>query len=886
MSLTYLFQLPNNGSGSPVDVDLPRADARPPERRTGSPHMTDDVLAEGWTLTADPATLPSGLPATLAARLGSGVPARVPGTTHTDLLAAGLVPDPYVDRNELEVAWMKRVDWSYARPLDVAPAAADERVDLVLEGVDTVATVRLGDAVLARTANQHRTYRVDLRDHLRPGPQVLRVDLTAALTYAEAEAARLGPRPMAYAQPFNMVRKMACSFGWDWGPDLQTAGLWRPVRVQRWRVARLAGVRPLVTVEPDGTGVVEVVVDVERSGLAGGEVPLVVTAHVAGAEGVAEVRTGATTGTVRLEVPHAPLWWPVGHGAQPLHDLRVELRAGDPAAPAGPRGTGPLLGAWSRRIGFRTVELDTLPDDHGAGFTLRVNGRAVFVRGANWIPDDHLLTRITRDRLAGRLDQALGAHLNLLRVWGGGIYESEDFYELCDERGLLVWQDFLLACAAYPEESPLREEVEAEAREHVARLTPHPSLVLWNGGNENLWGFRDWGWEPELDGRTWGYAYTTDVLPAVVAELDPTRPYVANSPTSPGYDIRDVHPNDPDHGSHHQWDVWNRVDYTVYRDEVPRFCSEFGFQGPPTWATLQRAVRAEDGSVAGKEHPTFLLHQKAEDGNGKLDRGMAPHLGVPSDLDDWLWAGQLNQARAVRFAIEHHRSWWPVTAGSVVWQLNDCWPVTSWAAVDGDGRPKPLWWALRAAFAERLVTVQPRDGRESLVVVNDTPVLWKATAVLERQTLGGDVLARAEVPLTVGAWSVGTFPVAADLRTPDDPSAEVLVVSLDRRRAVHTWVEDVDLALDPAPFDARVHPVQDGYAVEVTARSLVRDLTLLVDRLDPAASVDEALVTLPAGARATFRVRTAATLDPAALVAAPVLRSANDVVVATRAPGA
>ncbi len=844
--------------------------------------MNRDVLAEGWTLTAT-AGLPQDLPADLADALATGVPARVPGTTHTDLLTAGLVPDPYLDRNEEVLAWMKRVDWAYAHPLQLAPPADDERVDLVLEGVDTVATVRFDGTVLARTANQHRSYRIDLREHVRPGPQTLRVELASALTYAEAEAARLGPRPMAYHQPFNMVRKMACSFGWDWGPDLQTAGLWRPAAVERWRVARLASVRPLVDVEPDGTGVVHVHVDVERSGLPGGDAPLVVRARVAGSDVVAEVRPGATTAVVRLEVAHAPLWWPVGHGAQPLHELQVELRAADPGAPAGPRGTGPLLGAWSRRIGFRTVELDTAPDDDGSAFTLRVNGRSVFVRGANWIPDDHLLTRITRERLAGRLDQALGAHLNLLRVWGGGIYESEDFYELCDERGLLVWQDFLLACAAYPEESPLHQELEAEAREHVARLTPHPSLVLWNGGNENLWGFRDWGWEPRLDGATWGLRYATEIFPAVVAELDPTRPYSPNSPSSPGYDLHDVHPNDPDHGTHHQWDVWNRVDYAVYRDEVPRFCSEFGFQGPPTWATLERAVRAEDGSVAGKEHPTFLLHQKAEDGNGKLDRGMAPHLGVPSDFADWLWAGQLNQARAVRFAIEHYRSWWPTTAGAIVWQLNDCWPVTSWAAVDGDGRRKPLWWAMRAAFAERLVTVQPRDGRESLVVVNDTPALWKANAVLERQTLDGAVLARAELPLTVGAWSAATFPVAASLRTPDDATREVLVVTLDGRRAVHTWVEDVDLALDPDPVDARVHPLQGGYAVEVTARSLVRDLTLLVDRLDPDATVDEALVTLPAGAQATVRVRTARTLDPAALVSAPVLRSANDVVVRARA---
>ncbi|CAN5246971.1 hypothetical protein BH11ACT1_BH11ACT1_10370 [soil metagenome] len=241
---------------------------------------------------------------------------------------------------------------------------------------------------------------------------------------------------------------------------------------------------------------------------------------------------------------------------------------------------GVPLDEWHRRIGFRTVEIDTEPDEIGAPFTFRINGRPIFAKGANWIPDDHLLTRITRDRLARRVDQALDANLNLLRVWGGGIYETDDFYDVCDEKGVLVWQDFPLACSAYPEEEPLWSELEAEAHQNVARLTPHPSLVLWNGGNENLWGFMDWGWQEDLAGATWGYRYYTELFPALVADLDPTRPYVEGSPCSPGEQLDAVHPNDPDHGTHHQWEVWNRIDYTAYRDEIPRFCSEFGFQAP------------------------------------------------------------------------------------------------------------------------------------------------------------------------------------------------------------------------------------------------------------------------------------------------------------------
>ncbi|MEO7589211.1 MAG: glycoside hydrolase family 2 protein, partial [Arachnia sp.] len=538
------------------------------------------------------------------------------------------------------------------------------------------------------------------------------------------------------------------------------------------------------------------------------------------------------------------------------------------------------LDSWHRRIGLRTVGLDTSDDEGGTAFTIIINGVPVFVKGANWIPDDHLLTRITRDRLARRIDQAAGANLNLLRVWGGGIYESEDFYELCDERGLLVWQDFLLACFAYPEEEPHRSEFEAEAREHVTRLTAHPSLVLWNGGNENIWGHEDWGWKAPLAGRTWGSHYYYDLFPGIVSELAPTTPYSAGSPFSPRRTPEEMHPNDPDHGTHHQLEVWNRIDYTRYRDDIPRFCSEFGFQGPATWATIERAMRTPDGSMPSKDDDVWLVHQKAEDGNGKLDRGLAPHIGVPEDFADWHWATQLNQARAVAHAITHYRSWWPRSAGAIVWQLNDCWPVTSWAAVDGDERPKPLWWSLRAANADRLLTVQPRgegeDRRDVLAVINDTGQTWSGTVAARRERLDGTPLASAELPISVAPRSVTLLDIPDDVRVPADPADEVLVVELDGERAVHCFVEDIELRLDPSPLEATAEAVDGGYLVHVRARSLAKDVAVFADRLDPRAEVDACLVTLPAGASTIIRVRTDVTGLEANLVASPVLRTAND----------
>ncbi|RKS06667.1 beta-mannosidase [Nocardiopsis sp. Huas11] len=813
------------------------------------------TLHDGWRMSAIAGPVPENI-------AGRALPAAVPGSTHLDLLAAGLIPEPYLDSAETELAWIHRTDWRYELTFDATAPAEGERVDLAFDGLDTVATVELNGHVLGRTANMHRSYRFDVRAALREGANELAVTFRSALEFAEEQRESLGARPHVNAHPFNMIRKMACSFGWDWGPDLQTAGIWRPVRLERWTTARLARVRPLVTVAPDGSGRVEVHADVERAGT-GTDTGLVLTAEVAGHRVEAAVPAGADTAVAVVEVPGVRLWWPAGHGEQPLYDLSFALAEAGAAEP---------LDTGSRRIGFRTVTVDTAPDEHGTPFTLVVNGKPIFVKGANWIPDDHFLTRITRERLERRVDQAVGANMNLLRVWGGGIFESEDFYDVCDERGVLVWQDFLLACAAYPEEEPLRSEFEAEAREHVARLTSHASLALWNGGNENLWGYMDWGWQEPLAGRTWGHGYYTDLFPRIVAELDPTRFYADGSPYSPGHALDAVHPNVDDHGTHHEWTVWNQTDYRAYRDNVPRFCSEFGFQGPPTWATLTDWVHDEPMTP---ESPAFLLHQKAEDGNGKLNRGLSAHLPTPATFEDWHWATQLNQARAIVFGIEHYRSWWPRTAGAIVWQINDCWPVTSWAAVDGDERAKPLLYGLRHAYAPRLLTVQPRDGRDVLVAVNDTDEPWEGRVAVQRQSFAGAVLAEDGIDLSVAPRATAVLDLARPLLAAGNTKEEVLVATYEDARAVHLFREDVDLHYATDALTAKAVAVPGGYRVDVRARSFARDVAILADRVAPDAEVDDMLVTLLAGESRSFTVRTEADIDPSALTAPLVLRSAN-----------
>jgi beta-mannosidase len=822
--------------------------------------MIKNDLHSGWTVRAAGGPVPPEVG-------DSPLTATVPGTVHTDLLAAGLIADPYTGTHEAELTWLHRAAWRYETTLTAEPAAPDERVDLVFDGLDTVATIVLDGTELGRTANMHRGYRFDVRDLLRTGDAVLSVHFDSALEHAEAVQEQIGERPSAYGHPFNAVRKMACSFGWDWGPDLQTAGIWKPARLERWRVARFARVRPLATLDADGsTGRLRVHVDVERSGLgAAGDlrVQVVVDDLPEDCSGQLTLPAGTDSGVVELEVAEAPVWWPAGHGGQPLARVTVALLDATGGAP---------LDTSTRRVGFRSVALDESPDAAGSRFALVVNGREIFALGLNWIPEDHLLTRITRQVYADAVDRAVAANANMLRIWGGGIYESDDFYDVCDERGVMVWQDFPLACAAYAEEDPIRAEILAEARENVARLSSHASLVIWNGGNENIWGHEDWDWKPRLGDKTWGARYYYEDFPAILAELDPTRPYHPGSPSSPGFDPEVVHPNDDRHGTRHEWIAWNEQDYTWHDRYTPRFCSEFGWQAPPAWATLTAALAPED---LHKESAAFLLHQKATDGNGKLDRGLAHHMRIPEDFVAWHWATQLNQARATAYAVEHLRSHAPHTMGSIIWQLNDCWPVTSWAVVDSAGRRKPAWYTLRRSYAPHLITFQVRDGALALVAVNDTDQPWTGQVRLRRADFDGAERAGARLDLHVAPRSVTTAALPADLLAAGDTTREVLVADVDGLRATHLFAEDTDLVYDPAAVQARATRTDNGYDVTVTASSFTRDIAILADRVAPDAVVDDMVVDLLPGESRTFTVHTGATVDPEAFTTADVLRSAN-----------
>ena len=813
---------------------------------TLTPVRTD--LHSGWTVRAAHGPAPESID-------GRIITAVVPGVVHTDLLSAGLIPDPYLDDNESLLAWIGLVDWTYETTFEWS-SGEHARHDLVFDGLDTVATVRLNGHDVLSAANQHRSYRVDVRSQLIEGTNRLEIAFRSPVRYANALSQELAPRPRAYPTPFEAIRKSACSFGWDWGIATATSGIWRPVRLESWSVARISEVRVAADRAEQG-GRLTARVLVERADAAD-TAPLTLDVTVAGRTSTVDV-TGDSA-DITIDAPDADLWWPIGYGEQTLHAASFALSDAE-----GVRDES------ERRVGFRSVRWNTETDAEGTPFTLVVNDQPIYVKGVNWIPDDALFTRVDRARYERRLRQAAAANLNLVRVWGGGMYESEDFYELCDELGLLTWQDFLFACAAYPEEEPIRSEVEAEAREQIVRLSSHPSLVLLTGNNENIWGYEDWGWKQELDGKTWGAYYYYELFPQLVDELAVHVPYSPGSPFSPG----GQHPNAEPHGTMHLWEQWNRQDYLTYRAHEPRFVAEFGWQGPPAWSTMTRSISDEPLTP---ESPGMIVHQKAMEGNVKLTRGLLPHFRVPTDTDTWHWAMQLNQATAVRFALEHFRSLAPHNSGAVVWQLNDCWPVTSWAAIDGDERLKPLWHALKNAFAPRVVTIQPREAGLCVVLGNDTGADWTGDLLVRRVRFDGTVLAEQTVPVTASARGTATATIAPDVATAQDAAGELLVASTGEARGFWYFAEPRDSQLPAADVTVETVAVDGGTEVRVTANSVVRDLSLLPDKVHPDAYTEDGLITLLPGETATLLVRHAVPIDAAALASPRVLRTANELV--------
>ena len=648
--------------------------------------------------------------------------ARVPSDIYRDLLDNDQIPDPYYRDNELELKWIGENGWVYSRDFSIDKTFLEnDQVILKCHGLDTLATITLNGDVLATTDNMYRTWEWNVKEMLKAGKNTISICFDSAMKYCrEKGQERKLPAWPAYDR--NWIRKEQCNFDWDWGPYAVTCGIWRDIELISFDEARLEDVHILQAHAKNSVGLtVNLGVDKIGNNSCSAAVTVSLNDTVVGQ---ADTTFRGRKGSVEITIGNPKLWWPNNLGTQPLYEVEVRLFS----------KSGVWMDCCTKRIGLRTLELDRHEDEWGESFQFVVNGHPFFAKGANWIPADAIQSRMTEKEYRMLIQASAEANMNMLRVWGGGIYEEDIFYNLCDELGICVWQDFMFACATYPTfDKDYMATVKAELKDNIKRLRHHPSIALWCGNNEMEQGLvRDTWTKHAMSWKDYGKLFDK-LMPQLTGKLDPQRDYWPGSPHSPKGDRQDF--NNPTCGDAHLWDVWHgKKPFEWYRTCEHRFNSEFGFQSFPVPKTVYGYTEEADRNVTSwvMEH-----HQRSGIGNTTIMQYMLDWFRLPYGFENTLWASQILQGMAIKYACEHWRRSMPRGMGTLYWQLNDCWPVASWASIDYHGRWKALHYLAKDFFAPLLINglEDAKTGTVEVHVTNDhlkarkVKAAWRVTDV-------------------------------------------------------------------------------------------------------------------------------------------------------------
>ncbi|HEX2961158.1 MAG TPA: glycoside hydrolase family 2 protein [Ignavibacteriales bacterium] len=630
---------------------------------------------------------------------------QVPGTVHTDLLANKLIDEPFYSDNETSLQWIGDTNWLYRTVFDLPENFNwGKTTFLVFEGLDTVADVFLNGVSIGAAKNMFLKYRFDVTGNIKKEKNTLEVLFTSAVQWARNKESQFGTLPVALRSERVYIRKAQYSFGWDWGPAFITMGIWKPVYLLQPDEAQIDEVTfETLSIEDNSA---QVRIKVNTSGNMLRNMRLEVRLESNGQKFEKTLTTEEKNqAKVTFRINNPKLWWPNNFGRPDLYTLSVRLL----------NDAYEVVDEKVKKVGIRTVELQQ--NDNGKEtFRFIINGRPIYAMGACWIPSDSFLPRVGDDIYQSLLNKAKEANMNIIRVWGGGIYEMDTFYNICDELGLMVWQDFMFACASYPETDEFLDSVKEEVKQNVELLRHHPSIVLWCGNNEN-----EWIWYQDQHAsyeKMPGYKIYHSVIPGLLKKLDTTRPYWPSTPFGKGED-----PNSMQSGNRHQWDIWSRwIDYKSVKSDTSLFVTEFGFQAPANYETLKEVLPKKE------RHPqsrSFEFHNKQVEGPERLYRFLSGHLPVREDIKDFIYLTQLNQALALKECLEHWRGRYPETNGSIIWQLNDCWPVASWALIDSELRPKLAYYFVKHVFQRQAVAFT-RNTQE-LTVMNSSPDSFTGT---------------------------------------------------------------------------------------------------------------------------------------------------------------
>ncbi|MUK50753.1 beta-mannosidase [Aliivibrio fischeri] len=657
------------------------------------------------------------------------IPMTVPGDNYHALYQAGIITNPYMGTNENEVQWVRECDWHLSQEFSLSPQEMSAAsLILNLSRVDTLANVFINNELVLSSTNQFQRHRIDIKPFVKPGDNTISVHFSRVDEEALSRAKKL-PMPIPWAvgnnqlPHMNLIRKTQCHSGWDWGICLMVSGIYDPIYIEVVKKIELISIE---TAQIWYQGAVDLTVNVKHECVAGQAITVNFNDEI---HTLISHESGETSTIFHIENPE--LWWPSGYGEQPLYSLTVELDEQ----------------TITKRIGLRQLELNNKNDEIGSAMEFVINGFPINSKGANWIPMDAMPSLESESRYRELLTSAKDANMNMIRVWGGGQYESELFYDLCDELGLMVWQDMMFACSLYPSTDAFLKDVEPEIRQQIQRLKDHPSIVLWCGDNEVIGAI---GWYDESKNNKTTYTVNYDRLnrniAQWIAEEDPSRRFWTSSPCNGDMDFGDAWHND-NRGDMHFWDVWHSgKSFDAYQDIKPRFCSEFGFQSWPSFSEVKTFVPEEDWNVTS---PTFEGHQKNGRGNSIITEMFTRYFRFPSNFEQMLYLSQVQQAIAIKTGCEYWRAISPICRGMLYWQLNDNWPVSSWSSIEYSGSWKQLHYHAKRFFASTYVPFEETDSELRIRAVNDRRTESHIDGTVYWMDFNGELLGKWAVNYTI-----------------------------------------------------------------------------------------------------------------------------------------
>jgi len=735
--------------------------------------------------------------------------ATIPGTVHTDLFQNELIPDPFFGTNEKELQWIENESWEYETHFTISKAELkNQNIDLEFAGLDTYATVYLNGKVVLEANNMFRKWTISAKSHLKMGSNHLKVVFHSAVQKGKEEAKKL-----SYTLPEKervFVRKAQYQFGWDWGPRFVTAGIWKPVQLKFWNSAKIE------SVQFEQSGITEyhalLFFNINVNSQIEGDFVFIINKN----KHKRKLSKGVTVIELPYVIDNPKLWWCNGLGEPTLYPFSIELYQ-----------KGKLLDKKKLNIGLRTIELIQEKDQVGTSFYFKLNGKPVFMKGANIVPPDNFLPRVSDSTYFSLVENAKKANMNMLRVWGGGVYFDDAFYEACDANGILVWQDFMFACSMYPGDEKFVQNVKQEVIDNVNRLQNHPSIAIWCGNNESDEGWHNWGWQKQFkyskadSTKIWNDYKKVfhEIIPQTLDSLLPKEKniYWSSSP-SIGWGRKESLLQ----GDSHYWGVWwGKEPFEIYEKKVGRFMSEYGFQGMPNLETLQKVMNKEDLNFTSE---AFRNHQKHPTGYETINEYMERDYVVPKDFEDYLYVSQLLQARGMQIAIEAHRRAKSYCMGTLYWQLNDCWPVTSWSSLDYYGNWKAFHYQARRSFEDLLLSVEDENEKYKVFLVNDTFEKHSGKLELELLSFDGKLLWKTSNEISVeGNLSTNIHEIPkVDLKS-FDLKQTFLKVKFNEVQSQYFFVKPKDLKLQKPNIQIRTI---DDFTVEISSDVLAKDVFL------------------------------------------------------------